>query len=119
AGCARRLAPNRGRAAATSQHGARPGCPAAAPDDFERWAAELLESHISYPVLAYFRSQHVNQSWLGALTTLLDASALVMVGIEGGGARQAQLTFAIARHAVVDLAQGVGPPPRCPPAHRP
>jgi len=55
--------------------------------DFERWAAELLESHISYPVLAYFRSQHVNQSWLGALTTLLDASALVMVGIEGGGAR--------------------------------
>ena len=86
--------------------------------DFERWAAELLESHISYPVLAYFRSQHVNQSWLGALTTLLDASALVMVGIEGGGARQAQLTFAIARHAVVDLAQVFVTPPRSPAADR-
>ncbi len=80
--------------------------------DSERWAAELLESHISYPVLAYFRSQHANQSWLGALTTVLDASALVLVGIEGACARQAQLTFAIARHAVVDLAQVFGTPPR-------
>lgn len=82
--------------------------------DSERWAAELLESHISYPVLAYFRSQHANQSWLGALTTLLDASALVMVGVEGACARQAELTFAIARHAVVDLAQVFGTPPRAP-----
>ncbi len=84
----------------------------------ERWAAELLESHISYPVLAYFRSQHANQSWLGALTTLLDASALVMVGVEGACARQAQLTFAIARHAVVDLAQVFGAPPRAPEVDR-
>lgn len=90
--------------------------------DSERWAAELLESHISYPVLAYFRSQHANQSWLGALTTILDTSALVMVGIEGSCAHQAQLTFAIARHAVVDLAQIFGTPPhssgadRLPPA---
>lgn len=86
--------------------------------DSERWAAELLESHISYPVLAYFRSQHANQSWLGALTTLLDASALVMVGIEGACARQAQLTFAIARHAVVDLAQVFVTPPRSPATDR-
>ena len=82
--------------------------------DSERWAAELLESHISYPVLAHFRSQHANQSWLGALTTILDASALVMVGVEGACARQAQLTFAIARHAVVDLAQVFGTPPWAP-----
>ena len=73
--------------------------------DWERWAAELLESHLSYPVLAYFRSQHGNQSWLAALTTVLDTSALVVVGCEGPCARQAQLTFAMARHAVVDLAQ--------------
>lgn len=72
--------------------------------DWERWAAELLETHLSYPVLAYYRSQHSNQSWLSALTTILDASALVMVGIEGTSADQAQFTFAIARHAVVDLA---------------
>jgi hypothetical protein len=79
--------------------------------EWERWAAEVLESHLSYPVLSYYRSQHDNQSWLAALTTVLDASALVMVGIEGACARQAGLTFAMARHAVVDLAQVLGRPP--------
>jgi hypothetical protein len=73
--------------------------------DWERWAAELLESHLSYPVLCYFRSQHDNQSWLAALTTVLDTCALVMVGVEGLPAWQAKLTFAMARHAVVDIAQ--------------
>jgi ion channel len=82
--------------------------------DWERWSAELLESHLSYPVLMYFRSQHEHQSWLGALTTVLDASAVVMVGVDGGPARQAQLTFAMARHTVVDLAQVMGTPPRAP-----
>jgi hypothetical protein len=72
--------------------------------EWETWSAELLEGHISYPVLAYFRSQHDNQSWLGALTAVLDTCALVMVGVEGSCKRQAELTFAIARHAVVDLA---------------
>ena len=73
--------------------------------DWEHWSAELLESHLSYPVLAYFRSQHDNQSWLGALTTILDASALVMAGVKGRGFNQARLTFAMARHTVVDLSQ--------------
>src|SRR5881296_215642 len=80
--------------------------------DWERWAADVLESHLSYPPLEYFRSQHYNQSWLGALTTILDSSAMVMVGLEGGCARQAALTFAMARHAVVDLAQVFDTPPR-------
>jgi len=75
---------------------------------WEHWAAEVLESHISYPVLALFRSQHINQSWLGALTTILDVSALTIVGIDGVPSNQARLTFAMARHAVVDLAQVVG-----------
>jgi hypothetical protein len=73
--------------------------------EWEHWSAELLESHLSYPVLCYFRSQHDNQSWLGSMTTILDTCALVMVGIEGTPAWQARLTFAMARHAVVDLAQ--------------
>ena len=80
-------------------------------EQWERWAADVLESHLSYPPLAYFRSQHYNQSWLGALTTILDASALVMVGLEGGCVHQATLTFAMARHAVVDLAQVFDTPP--------
>src|SRR5574340_685474 len=86
--------------------------------DWERWSAEILESHLSYPVLCYFRSQHDNENWLAALTTILDACALVMVGIEGLPPRQAQLTFAIARHAVVDLAQIFRTPPRHPAADR-
>ncbi|PYV59312.1 MAG: two pore domain potassium channel family protein [Acidobacteria bacterium] len=73
--------------------------------DWERWSAEVLESHLSYGVLGYFRSQHINQSWLGALTTILDATALVMAGIGDIKDEQASLTFSMARHAVVDLAQ--------------
>jgi len=75
--------------------------------DWERWAAELLEAQISYPVLSFFRSQHSNQSWLGALTTMLDVSSLVLTGIEGLHPGQAKLTFAMARHAAVDLTQVV------------
>jgi len=74
---------------------------------WERWSAEVLESHLSYPPLSFFRSQHSNQSWLGALMTILDASALVIAGIDGVDREQAKLTFAMARHAVVDLAQVV------------
>src|SRR2546430_2244196 len=80
--------------------------------DWELWSAELLESHLSYPVLAYFRSQHDNQSWIASLTAILDTCALVIVGIEGACEKQAELTFAIARHAVVDLSQVFGTPPR-------
>ncbi len=72
---------------------------------WEHWSAEVLESHISYPSLSFFRSQHSNQSWLGALTVILDTCALLMVEIEGIRNEQAELTFAMARHAVVDLAQ--------------
>lgn len=72
---------------------------------WENWAAELMESHLSYPVLAYFRSQHDNQSWIGSLTAVLDVCALAMVGMEGVCQYQARMTFAIARHALVDLSQ--------------
>jgi hypothetical protein len=82
--------------------------------DWELWSAELLESHLSYPVLAYFRSQHDNQSWLGALAAILDTCALVIAGLEGPWERQAELTFAIARHAVVDLCLIFQRPPRDP-----
>ncbi len=82
--------------------------------DWERWSAELLESHLSYPVLAFFRSQHDNQSWLGSLTVVLDTCALIMAGLEGACERQAELTFAMARHAVVDLSQVFRAKPRAP-----
>lgn len=71
--------------------------------DWERWSAELLESHISYPLLCYFRSQHDNQSWLSALTAVLDTCAILLSIVECSAGRQARLTFAMARHVVVDL----------------
>src|SRR5437879_642528 len=80
--------------------------------DWELWCAELMESHLSYPVLAYFRSQHDNQSWIASLTAILDTCALVIVGVEGACEKQAELTFAIARHAVVDLSQVFGTAPK-------
>jgi len=73
--------------------------------DWENWAADLLESHLSYPVLCFFRSQHDNQSWIAALSTVLDTCSLVMAGIDGMPKWQAQLTFKMARHAIVDIAQ--------------
>src|SRR5258707_6347840 len=79
--------------------------------DWELWCADILESHLSYPVLAYYRSQHDQQSWLEALTTILDTCALILAGIEGMPAEPARFTFAIARHAVVDLAQDFHTPP--------
>jgi hypothetical protein len=71
--------------------------------EWERWCAELLESHLSYPLLSFYRSQHYNQSWLAALTAILDTCSFIIVGIKGSEAYQAQLTFAMARHAAVDL----------------
>jgi len=71
--------------------------------EWERWCALMLETHISYPILCYYRSQHDNQSWLAALTAVLDACALLITTIDGPSTRQAQLTFAIGRHTLVDL----------------
>jgi len=71
--------------------------------NLEAWSAELLESHISFPQLCYFRSQHRDQSWVSALTTVLDVCCLVITRMEDGPAPTARLTFAMARHAVIDL----------------
>jgi hypothetical protein len=85
---------------------------------WEQWASDVLESHLSYPVLAYYRSQHDRQSWLSALTTILDVSALLMTGLEGMPKRANLFPFAIARHAAVDLAQIFSTPPTGPQSNR-
>ena len=91
--------------------------------DFEKWSAGVLESHLSYPILCFYRSQHHDQSWLATLTTILDTCALLLVGIEGFERRQAPMTFAMTRRALVDLAHifrqsdddpTSGPPDRLP-----
>jgi hypothetical protein len=72
--------------------------------EWERWCAEVLESHISFPSIAYYRSQHANQSWLASLATILDTCALMLSILPPSELYRAQLTFAMARHALVDIA---------------
>ena len=85
--------------------------------DWERWASELLESHLSYPVLMYYRSQHDHQSWLSALTAIMDTCTLLLVGVPGSPEWQrevqwqARMTLAMCRHAVIDLAYVVNSSP--------
>jgi hypothetical protein len=79
--------------------------------DWERSSADILESHVSYPAVCYFRSQHNNESWLAALTAILDTSSLLLAFVDHVSVRQARLTFAMSRHSVVDLAQVFGQKP--------
>lgn len=79
--------------------------------DWERSSADMLESHVSYPSVCYFRSQHTNESWLAALTAILDSCSFLLAYVEGSATRQARLTFAMCRHTVVDLAQLFGEAP--------
>jgi hypothetical protein len=72
---------------------------------WEEWTAELLESHLSYQVLSYFRSQHENQSWVAALTAILDFSAMWQAAKAEGKTWQARRVYAIGRHALGDLSQ--------------
>jgi hypothetical protein len=86
--------------------------------EWEVWSAELLESHLSFPVLCYYRSQHDNQSWLAALALVLDASSMLLVRGAYESRQRARLTFAMARHAAVDMCLVFQLPPRTPSAER-
>jgi hypothetical protein len=71
--------------------------------DWQQWCAELMESQLSYPMLAFYRSQHDNQSWLATLTTIMDSCALLMVGFKGVRTFRARLAFSTARQAVIEM----------------
>jgi hypothetical protein len=71
---------------------------------WEEWAAELMETHLSYPLLGFYRSQHVSQNWLAALTAMVDVAAFVKATAPEGKVAAADVTFAIGRHAFADLA---------------
>lgn len=71
--------------------------------EWEKWCAELVESHLSYPMLSYYRSQHDNQSWLAAITAVMDGCAVLLTGVKGVKTFPARMTFPVARLAVVEL----------------
>jgi hypothetical protein len=83
--------------------------------NYERWSAELLESHLSYPILMWYRSQHNRQSWLSTLTTILDTCAFMIAYYPDTRMTwQARMTFAMSRHAAIDLALVFDAPPVAP-----
>ena len=71
--------------------------------DWERWAAEVLDTHIAYPLLGFFRSSHDNLSWISALGTVLDAACLVLTTVEGVPRGEAKLFKRVGTHLVEDI----------------
>ncbi|MBV8223142.1 MAG: two pore domain potassium channel family protein [Candidatus Eremiobacteraeota bacterium] len=70
----------------------------------ESWAASVLESHLAYPILMYFRSSHDDESWIGTLGAILDASTLLLTLTESPLVGQAKLFHIMGVHLVRDLA---------------
>jgi hypothetical protein len=71
--------------------------------EWEKWAAEVLDSHLAYPLLAYFRSSHDNESWVSALGAVLDATTLVLTTVVDGPRGPAKMMFSLGTHLVEDL----------------
>jgi len=72
--------------------------------DWRTWSGEVLESHLAYPILNFFRSTHDNESWVSALGAVLDAATLVLTTVEGGPRGAAKMTLLVGVHLVEDLA---------------
>lgn len=71
--------------------------------EWERWAAEVLDTHVAYPLLGFFRSSHDNLSWIGALGAVLDAASLVLTTIEGVPRGEAELFKRVGSHLAEDI----------------
>jgi hypothetical protein len=71
--------------------------------EWERWVADVLETHMSYPILVLFRSPHDNTSWVTSLGSVLDAATLMLTSVEGEPDERAKLLYGTAVHAVEDL----------------
>lgn len=72
-------------------------------EEWERWVADVLETHMSYPLLALFRSPHDNTSWVTALGSVLDAATLLITSVENEPDERAKLLYGTGVHAVEDL----------------
>lgn len=75
---------------------------------WERWSSDLIESHCSYPMLAFYRSQHEKHSWLASLAVVLDCCTLVLAGFEESVFHQAESTFFAARRVLIEICGALG-----------
>ena len=77
-------------------------------EEWERWSASVLESHLAYPILMFFRSTHDHESWVSAIGAILDATTLLLTTVEGGPRGQATATRGIGAHLVEDIGRFFG-----------
>lgn len=76
-------------------------------ETWEAWAGELIESHSTYPMLAFYRSQHDGHSWLASLAVVLDTCTLLLAGTNDGRTLQAAATFSAARRVLIEVASSL------------
>jgi len=74
-------------------------------EEWRKWSAMVLESHLAYPLLVYFRSSHDNEAWINSFGAVMDAAALVITSVEGDESHgAAKLMFTVGNHLVEDIA---------------
>ncbi len=71
-------------------------------DEWRNWAASVLESHLAYPILFYFRSSHDNEAWINSFGAVMDAATLVLSVTEHDSIGAARLMSKIGNHLVED-----------------
>jgi hypothetical protein len=52
-------------------------------DEWSAWCAEVYDSHTSLPMLMWFRSKHVGNSWITGLGVVADAAAACVALVPG------------------------------------
>ena len=86
--------------------------------EFQAWAAHVLQSQRSYALVALYRSQKGNESWLAVLTVILDACALGITFPQDRPQLGTQATFEVALRAATDLVGAFRLKPKSPPTDR-
>jgi hypothetical protein len=72
-------------------------------DDWRKWSAMVLESHLAYPLLVYFRSSHDNEAWINSFGAVMDAAVLTLSTLDNGSDGPAHLMFTVGNHLVEDM----------------
>ncbi|HVS49070.1 MAG TPA: ion channel [Candidatus Dormibacteraeota bacterium] len=72
-------------------------------DDWRKWSAMVLESHLAYPLLIYFRSSHDNEAWINSFGAVMDAAILIISTVKDDSEGPARLMYKIGSHLVEDM----------------
>ncbi|HEY6469240.1 MAG TPA: hypothetical protein VI434_05690 [Candidatus Dormibacteraeota bacterium] len=72
-------------------------------DEWRVWSVDVLETHLTYPLLFFFRSSHDNEAWANSFGAVMDAAVLVISTIDGGPVGHARLLHKVGSHLVADM----------------